>query len=229
MTSSEREKTSTYDFLMHLQQDELDCVALVADRHYLACWTLLVKGKREVVALEVRPKRAGRPSQSVAVTLLREWLMPATTLLARDMPKSPAPVTAALLRTIPLRQVMSGREEALRKAELTEGNGPVSLVTSTGAVHALPKLSGSESSHLLDAFLYVSALESGSRSPAQAIGAHRGIEPRTAQGRIAKARTLGFLTPVERGQLGSQLTPKAKRLRAALESWASIAEGEKNG
>lgn len=59
------------------------------------------------------------------------------------------------------------------------------------------------------AYEYVSIVEKGSRTPSKDLSARFGGAPGTWTNRVSQARTRGFLTPVERGEAGGSLTPKA--------------------
>lgn len=67
-----------------------------------------------------------------------------------------------------------------------------------------------ESEFLADALAYDAAVKAG-LPPARAIAERRGISERTAQGRIAKAERLGFLTDGTRGMRDRRLTWRAKQ------------------
>jgi hypothetical protein len=228
MTSENGEPGGTYDLVCRVEHGDLDCILAASERHYLACWTLTVRGKREIVAVEMRPARAKSRVMSDASRLTVEWLMPSTKQIEADLPREVQPIGVADLRGIPLRRVMEWREQALKTQEAAEGYGPITLV-SKDHVYDFPQLSDTEREHLIDAVRYVTAVQQGSRSPAKAIADYRHIDHRTAQGRVAKARKLGFLTPVQQGRLGSDLTPKAKRTIEAMERWAEAIQGDGNG
>lgn len=59
------------------------------------------------------------------------------------------------------------------------------------------------------AYEYVSIVETGSRTPSKALAERFGGTPGTWTNRVSEARARGFLTPVERGEAGGSLTPKA--------------------
>ncbi|WP_332666560.1 hypothetical protein [Aeromicrobium sp.] len=59
------------------------------------------------------------------------------------------------------------------------------------------------------AFEYVSLVESGVRTPSKALAERFGGSAGTWTNRVAEARKRGFLTPVDRGEAGGALTPKA--------------------
>jgi len=56
---------------------------------------------------------------------------------------------------------------------------------------------------------YVSLVESGVRTPSKALAERFGGAAGTWTNRVAESRRRGFLTPVERGEAGGALTPKA--------------------
>ena len=59
------------------------------------------------------------------------------------------------------------------------------------------------------AFEYVALVESGGRTPSKALAERFGGTAGTWTNRVAESRKRGFLTPVERGEAGGALTPKA--------------------
>ena len=59
------------------------------------------------------------------------------------------------------------------------------------------------------AFEYVTLVESGLRTPSKALAERFGGSPGTWTNRVAESRKRGFLTPVDRGEAGGALTPKA--------------------
>ena len=68
------------------------------------------------------------------------------------------------------------------------------------------------------AYEYVLILETGSRTPSKELSERFGGTPGTWTNRVTEARARGFLTPVERGEAGGSLTPKAlSRLDIARE------------
>lgn len=227
MISGKSPDLPAYGFVARVAGGDLDGVLMSSEHHFLACWTMMLSGKREVVALEIRPKRrSGHPGRAAAANLIKEWLLPATQSLAKELPKEPAPVTTALVRAIPLGQVMAARQEALEVEERANAAGArgLSLITPSGSVHEYPKLRPSELDHLLDAATYADAVNRGSRSPAVPVAERRGIDVRSAHNRIAKARRLGYLTQASHGKVGGELTPKAKKLIADVTEWAALQE-----
>lgn len=59
------------------------------------------------------------------------------------------------------------------------------------------------------AFEYVSIVEAGSRTPSRDLAERFGGAAGTWTNRVGEARARGFLTPVDRGEAGGSLTPKA--------------------
>src|SRR5215218_6769043 len=59
------------------------------------------------------------------------------------------------------------------------------------------------------AYEYVTLVESGTRTPSKALAERFGGTPGTWTNRVAESRKRGFLTPVDRGEAGGALTPKA--------------------
>lgn len=80
-------------------------------------------------------------------------------------------------------------------------------------------LEGIEDPALEDAVTYVRCAEAGTRA-AEAIARQRNVSVRTAEGRIARARQLGYLTPARGKAQAGELTPKAKKiLRKVAPAW----------
>nr|MCW2728536.1 hypothetical protein [Aeromicrobium sp.] len=59
------------------------------------------------------------------------------------------------------------------------------------------------------AFEYVSIVETGSRTPSRELAERLGGAAGSWTNRVGEARARGFLTPVDRGEAGGSLTPKA--------------------
>jgi hypothetical protein len=78
-----------------------------------------------------------------------------------------------------------------------------------------------------DAVFVAALLARGHRAPAKALAEVRGISVRSAQGRIARSRKYGLLTPVPHGVIAGEATKLAIRIAtAALEVAKTKAEGE---
>lgn len=180
--------------------DPIDCVVLALPDLFFAAWTMLIRGQREVVAFQVRPRWVKLSAPEVESA----WIAPATAELTKHLPAQPRALTASQMRSLPWRDVLRARQEA-------------AFPPSDGWIYA-PEvaehlgLSDRELEYLVDAWTFVEAVESGHRAPAQVIADDRQISPRTAQGRIAKAEALGFLTPVGRGHRNRRMTPRASAL-----------------
>jgi hypothetical protein len=114
MTSEDEALGGTYDLVSYAEYGELDCILAASERHYLACWTLTVKGKREIIAIEMRPGKGKSPGVHEASRLTTDWLTPSTQRIAADLPRDVQPIRVADLRGVPLRRVMEWRAEALR-------------------------------------------------------------------------------------------------------------------
>ncbi|MEI5672623.1 MULTISPECIES: hypothetical protein [unclassified Nocardioides] len=218
MTSKDEFRKGGYEPLMRLPggSGDLDAVLFARGRHLLVCITAIVEGRREIVGLEVQPLPSG--------FRVSDWAMggdgPQAVLeraqqtLDRFREFSPAefePVSAALLRGVPLLAVLGYRASAVErqvriKEALAERRGEV-------AEHGeLSREDEAKMTYLDDALLYVEAVREGAR-PAVAIAEERGISARTAEGRVAKARALGLLTPAVGKTASGELTADAKRLR----------------
>lgn len=61
------------------------------------------------------------------------------------------------------------------------------------------------------AYEYVSLVEAGIRTPSKSLAERFGGSAATWTNRVAQSRKSGFLTPVEQGEAGGALTPKARR------------------
>jgi hypothetical protein len=174
--------------LAHAHSGSLDGTVVAYDkRRMLAFFTTVVKDSREVVSLWVGPLHSDPAF----------WLEGALGLFADSIAR-PVPVSRALLREVKFRELLKARAEA--------------LPLDTAADGALDP-EGEYPPALDDAITYVAAVRDG-RSPASVIASARGITRRSAEGRIARARDRGYLTPAKARTVGGRLTPKAQRALA---------------
>lgn len=193
----------------------LDVVVLARGSLTLFCVTGVVEGRREIVGAHMQPAPDGFRAQEWAdhVGELRRRAGVIADEFARFPAASLIPITAEVLRSVPIRDVMAYRErdvsERVQMHGALEGMG---IATRLGQ----GELTGDDEKRLAyldDAVTYVAALAEG-RSPAGLIADRRGISKRTAEGRVLKARELGLLTEATGRVASGQLTEDAERLLA---------------
>lgn len=193
----------------------IDAVAVAARAHLVVCVTGVVAGRREVVGMTVSPLPAGFRVEAWPGSGTKDVVSYLHALLeafaAENAGREFAPVSTALLRGIPLTTVLAFRqsevEERLAMGERLSRQG-VSTGLGSGA------LSGEDEQRLAyldDALMYVEAIRERAKA-AEVIARSRGISVRTAEGRIAKARSLGLLTEAEGRRASGSLTAAANRL-----------------
>lgn len=209
-------------------RDGLDGVVMASPHHLLLFFTMPVRGKREVVGMQSLPRPPQFKRQPDIQPLHYSWVLPALEAFHSLLPEKVTPLSAALLRGIPLSSVMTFREEQAGvldaiAAVRTPGDGRPHknhAEFSPGDEALLP--------YLEDAELYVRALTEGA-PPAELIARARTISRRSAEGRIAKARKLGLLSPAKGRQASGELTRKAERLRTTRERLLRLEEERSNG
>jgi hypothetical protein len=206
----------------------VDAVLFGTRDHIVICMTAIVDGRREIVGLEVQPAPVGFDlnnwiADPGALRLRAEEALVAYEELVEG--RTPRPVSAALLRGIPLTNVLAYREADVGHRIWMDG---------VYAERGMPRLSPNDISahdearlaYLDDALMYVAALKQRAQ-PAEAIAMERGISKRTAEGRIAKARALGLLTKASGRTASGELTEEGARLDRWRRSLSE--EGKANG
>lgn len=209
----------------------IDAVAFAQGPHLLICITAVVDGRREVVGLDVQPAPAGlSPERFVLGGELPHAVLGrmdrVLDLYDEFSPDTFKPVSSALLRGIPLTTVLAFRqhEVAMRQKILSNRRR---LEGSPWASDELSAEDEARLAYLDDALMYVSAVRERAK-PAEVIARARSISTRTAEGRIAKARALGLLTPAVGRTASGDLTEDAMRLDRLLKQ-LSGEEGEADG
>jgi hypothetical protein len=201
----------------------LDAVVFGTRHHLVICLTAVVEGRREIVGVEVQPATPGFK--------LSEWMQSPRPIAERAeraletyddlLVGEPQPVSAALLRGIPLTTVLGFREatvtDQLKLAHVYEAQGVGDLISKVDISTA----DESRLAYLDDAVMYVNAVRERAK-PAEVIAEARSISKRTAEGRIAKARALGLLSKASGKTASGELTADAVR----LDEWRrSLTEG----
>jgi hypothetical protein len=198
---------------------DIDGLVFQSTSHWFVFWTMDVADRRAIVGLEVRPKRnadAEDPIPGWAVSSYQEL---------RNHPPAPVALDAVSLRQgISYREVMRARQEHIRQSSRPEIAGfDISLLTEKEAVG----LTGEELrrlENLMDAVVYDWAV-GVKTSPVKAIAERRCISERTAEGRIARARAMGFLTPAVGRRASGGLSEKGWDLVRRLEKLDAIQQG----
>ncbi len=214
------------------ESNGMDAVAFGSRKHLVIAVTAVVGDRREIVGVEVQPLPKGLkisewPGGAFGpnhITLRLERVLDTYAEFANDELQ---PVSAALLRGIPLTTILGFRAEEVREglrrsgiAERGEYRRLGSIGTPMGdeelaRVFRSEDLSSTDEmrlAYLEDAVLYVTALHERAK-PAELIAEARGVSKRTAEGRIAKARALGLLTKASGRTASGDLTAEALRLK----------------
>lgn len=187
--------------------DGLDVTAFDMGDHLALLWTAPVDGERQLVGLELAP----RLDEHRKFTQWGAWLR-ARVAERKGVPAHPLPV--GKVRGVPLRELMGLRADHVERAGRV--TSPVGLVKPDGRVVNLEAEDLRHLDLLQDAVRYVQALTEG-LAPAEVIAQARGISKRTAEGRIARARKVGLLTPATERARGGELTARARDLVAKFQ------------
>lgn len=206
----------------------IDGMLFHSETHSLVFWTMDVSGRREIVGMEALP-RDGRDPQA----LTAEWLVPRLEQFREALPK-PMPLPTTLLRHgISFREVMRARGEVIEMLAHPEIAGfDISAITADqGSASGITSEELRRLDNLLDAVIYDRAVRENV-SPVKRIAEYRGISDRTAEGRIARSRAMGFLTPAQGRRASGGLTDQAHDLLSRLEKLNAITaerRPERNG
>lgn len=195
----------------------LDVLAFARRQHLLICLTALVEAKREVVGLLVQPMPEGVKAGTWIEhpSLIRPRLEAALDMYSGFPQDSFEPIPAELLRDVTLRDVMAFRQQDITgRHRIHHVMGELGVRTALGVGDLAPD-DEKRLPFLEDAVLYVTALKEG-LAPAEVIASERGISKRTAEGRIARARAHGLLTPAVGRVASGALTDTAQRLLGSL-------------
>lgn len=207
----------------------LECVARVAspvldgllfesETHWFVFWTMDVEERRAVVAMEARPR--GKKGWRA---VLGDWVLPRLKEYEAQPPRAVALPATALRHEISYREVMRARAEHLSQVSHPQVAGFDYSVIERGDVVGLDRSELKRLENLLDAVLYDSAVRAN-RSPVKAIAERRCISTRTAEGRIARARAMGFLTPAHGRRASGGLSDQAHDLLARLQRFGAVIE-----
>lgn len=222
----------------------MDAVAFGSRRHLVVAVTAVVGDRREVVGVEVQPLPKGLvlsewPGGTYAPGRLMLRLERVLETYAEFEGDELQPVSAALLRGIPLTTLLAFRAEEVRlglqRSGVAEAGGfrrlgsigtPMSDEQLQNALRSkdLPSADEVRLAYLDDALLYVQALHERAK-PAEVIADARGVSKRTAEGRIAKARSLGLLTKASGRTASGDLTTDGQRLKEWRDQITSAGEG----
>lgn len=204
-------------FRVSAPDSALDALAFARRQHLLICLTALVDAKREVVGMVVQPMpegvRAGAWIEQPS--LIRPRLEAVLAMYSAFPQGSFVPIPAELLRDVTLRDVMAFRQQDVSgRHHMREMMGKLGLKTFARTGDLAPD-DEKRLPFLEDAVLYVTALEEG-LPPADVIASKRNISKRTAEGRIARARAHGLLSPAVGRVASGALTETAQRLLGSL-------------
>lgn len=183
-----------------------------SDAQFAVLWTFPVGGVRSVVATEIRPRSAVPFTDAELVAVSEKWLSNRAEELLREMPKEPQALSASTARGLPFREALrlcAPESESRVTAAASVAMGYVRAQTlESGEIVGLTAQELDRFDLLQDALDYVRALDQGF-SPAHVIAERRTISVRTAEGRIARAREVGYLTPASGRKASGELTPLA--------------------
>jgi hypothetical protein len=198
---------------------EVVVVSLGGD-HEVEAWLYPIEGRLEVAEITLR--QAPPPSRS----LTREGDIDAARFLEEDQEQCRradqvrehldgrcVPLSTTVLRELSLSRVME--EARTAKEHLPRRRHQrIAQVEPVAVSQGMTKTDAKLLPYANDALLVSSLLGKGDRAPARALSDLRGVSVRSAQGRVARARSLGMLTQVPHGVTGGQLTDEAKRIVA---------------
>jgi hypothetical protein len=136
----------------------------------------------------------------------RQWNVREITVRLMDSQSS---ISGNDVRELPLGTLLAeakrlATKDSLAAAPPTPRHDLTDLLEQNGGTFG----SGDEALAAL-AYEYVSLVESGVRTPSKALAERFGGTAGTWTNRVAESRKRGFLTPVDRGEAGGALTPKA--------------------
>lgn len=137
----------------------------------------------------------------------RQWNIREITLRMIDAQSS---ISGYDVRELPLGALISEARRIATKSVATESASPT-----INLVEFLEQNDGRFGSGDVAlaalAYEYVSLVEAGTRTPSKSLAERFGGSAATWTNRVAQSRKRGFLTPVERGEAGGALTPKARK------------------
>jgi hypothetical protein len=179
--------------------DGIDGLVFQSASHWFVFWTMDVTDRRAIVGLEVRPKRDSDADETP------EWAISGYQELRQDPPPS-VPLDATLLRhKVSYREVMRARQGCIGQQFCPEIEG----FDPRGLEGQITPEDLRRLDNLMDAIVYDWAVRTRAASPVKAIAERRGVSERTAEGRIARARAMGLLTPATGRRASGGLSEKA--------------------
>jgi hypothetical protein len=188
--------------------------------HALTVWLAPLAGRPEVVGVEILPappsvgSRLEHWGEHIA-SRAGEWFE------ALDAGRVQR-ISSVQAGSLPFKQFAKDLSEVRGRES---GPWPITVTSHAGETSGYTPEEMGHVDYLVDAYVYASALAAGNSAPAKAVAEYRTIEHRSAQGRIAKARALGFLTEAPQGSRASVLTPKAMELWERMRKVGAIVDG----
>lgn len=138
----------------------------------------------------------------------RQWNIREITLRMIDSQSS---ISGYDVRELPLGALISEARRIATKSVAAEDLGATPSVTLGDLLEQNGGRFGSSDAALAAlAYEYVSLVEAGIRTPSKSLVERFGGSAGSWTNRVAQSRKRGFLTPVEQGEAGGALTPKAR-------------------
>jgi hypothetical protein len=198
---------------------EVVVVSLGGD-HEVEAWLYPIEGRLEVAEITLR--QAPPPSRSLSrggdidgPAFFEEYqeLRRRADRVREHLDGRCVPLSTTVLRELSLSRVME--EARTAKEHLPRRRHQrIAQVEPVAVSQGMTTTDSKLLPYANDALLVSSLLGKGDRAPARALSDLRGVSVRSAQGRVARARSLGMLTQVAHGVTGGQLTDAAKRIVA---------------
>lgn len=136
----------------------------------------------------------------------RQWNVREITLRLMD---ADAGISGNDVRELPLGALLSEAKRLATKDSLSSPPPAPRLKLAEVLEHNGGTFGSGDDALAALAFEYVSLVESGVRTPSKSLAERFGGTAGTWTNRVAESRKRGFLTPVDRGEAGGALTPKA--------------------
>ena len=183
-------------------QTEIDATLVAWRRHHVTFVTAVVADERRVVTVEVGPALP-HAIQDEAMMEWAIWWNKRLPLLGDAIQAGGPFVTATEFRNMPFGPLLTARQTIKNQ----------SAPGSPNRIDLSPLLRSEsvDGGVFLDALTYLNAVDQGT-SPAEAIATLRNISPRTAEGRIRRARTSNLLSKPMNTRTPSMPTAKAADL-----------------
>lgn len=203
----------------------LEFLVASLEDHWLVVWFWPTNGLTSIIGLEFRPAigRGQRPDREAFVDQLSRDCK----RRAKELGESkPAALDRSTIVGIPYSVLLDARNHLVQASQNIAEDSDSIAVLPDGSLVQFTKQEQRLLGPLLDAITYTQAIQRGQRNPAQAIADFRTIAPRSAQGRVAKTRSLGLLTSARAGKPGGELTTLAISLKEKLDSLGHRLEGK---